>query len=133
MTNSMHQNFTAAFLSKYFNLLEVWHWYFSWYHYQHYQKMGFSSINSIWTEQIHELSLWSMHQRLMSFKSYFELVSSKHENQSLQTWAMEVNCCGFLCISTCYSLPGKFSHNTSIGVARFVSPIFWYLSFNVSA
>lgn len=31
------------------------------------------------------------------------------------------------------NLPGKFSQRTSIGVFRFVSPIFWYLSFNVSA
>lgn len=29
--------------------------------------------------------------------------------------------------------PGKFSHSTSTGVARLVSPIFWYLSFSVSA
>lgn len=29
--------------------------------------------------------------------------------------------------------PGKLSQSTSIGVARLVSPIFWYLSFNVSA
>lgn len=29
--------------------------------------------------------------------------------------------------------PGKLSQSTSIGVARLVSPIFWYLSFKVSA
>lgn len=31
------------------------------------------------------------------------------------------------------SVPGKFSQRTSMGVFRFVSPIFWYRSFNVSA
>ena len=30
-------------------------------------------------------------------------------------------------------LPGKFSQRTSMGVDLFVSPIFWYLSFSVSA
>lgn len=31
------------------------------------------------------------------------------------------------------ALPGKFSQRTSTGVFLFVSPIFWYLSFKVSA
>lgn len=31
------------------------------------------------------------------------------------------------------NVPGKFSQRTSMGVFRFVSPIFWYRSFNVSA
>ena len=40
-----------------------------------------------------------------------------------------------MCISqpSIISVPGKFSQRTSMGVFRFVSPIFWYRSFNVSA
>lgn len=33
----------------------------------------------------------------------------------------------------CFYWPGKLSQSTSIGVARLVSPIFWYRSFKVSA
>ncbi len=36
-------------------------------------------------------------------------------------------------ITAIASSPGKFSQRTSMGVFRFVSPIFWYRSFNVSA
>lgn len=36
-------------------------------------------------------------------------------------------------ITAINSIPGKFSQRTSMGVFRFVSPIFWYRSFSVSA
>jgi hypothetical protein len=39
----------------------------------------------------------------------------------------------FIKIENDSDIPGCPSHSTSIGVALFVSPIFWYLSFSVSA
>lgn len=83
MTNSVHQNFIS------------WHFSASILTYQkyvtdilatigqHYQKGGFSYINSLLIEQIYQLSFWSIHQMLTSLKSYFELIFFTHENQSL--------------------------------------------------
>lgn len=75
---------------------------------------------------------------------YLEKYCRKHiKSQPISTWSFawsalqpDLSVCRSLiyqCVTAIISVPGKFSQRTSMGVFRFVSPIFWYRSFNVSA